>query len=65
MATFLILIFHFEDNLVNFDTCLGGLGRVVSGWVGLDDRNSDNRANSVQLKLKLDCAWQLSKSNLT
>ena len=29
------------------------MGWVGSGWVGLDDGNSDNRANSVQLELGL------------
>ena len=39
--------------LAKLDTFPVGLGRVGLGWVGSDNGNSDNRANSVQLELEL------------
>ena len=38
-------------------------GRVGSGWVGSDDGNSDNRANSVQLQLQ--AGTELGNKDLT
>ena len=39
-----------------------GSGRVGSGRLGMDDGNSDNRANSVQPKLKLGLSLAISET---
>ena len=34
-------------------------GQVGSGWVGLDDGNTDNKANSAQFQVKLPTGAEL------